>query len=369
MSIKAPTLKFARNSDDDFIVVLRKRVNNYFADNNIRKHSNASMVFKTVFMVSLLFIPYAFMISGMVTHTGVFLLMWVLMGLGTSGIGLTIMHDANHGSYSKNKTVNRMLSYLLEVVGGSSRNWRIQHNKLHHTYTNVAGMDEDIKANKLFRFAPAQERNSLHRFQFIYAWFFYSIMTLYWVTAKDFMQLTRYRNNGLIDAKDYPRFMAELVAWKVFYFTYLLVLPLIFAPVAGYLVIVGFVILHAISGLALSCIFQPAHVMPSSEYPEPDENGNLENTWAIHQLLTTTNFARGNKLFTWMVGGLNYQVEHHLFPNICHVHYNKISKIVEDTAREYGLPYHFERSYVGALWSHARMLYLLGHKDVVYASS
>ena len=133
MSIKAPSLKFARNANDDFIVVLRKRVNAYFTENNIRKHSNANMVFKTIFMLSLLFVPYAFMVSGMITNNGIHLLMWVLMGLGTSGIGLTIMHDANHGSYSKNKTVNNMLSYLLEVVGGSSRNWRIQHNKLHHT--------------------------------------------------------------------------------------------------------------------------------------------------------------------------------------------------------------------------------------------
>jgi linoleoyl-CoA desaturase len=358
------TLRFSRGESDEFIIELRKRVNDYFTSNNIKKTSNPNMVFKTVFMISLFFVPYAFVVSGLVSNHLLYIILWVLMGLGTSGIGLSIMHDANHGSYSRNKRVNLLLGHLLDFVGGSSRNWRIQHNKLHHTFTNVEGMDEDIKSRVVLRFAPSQKRYRIHRFQFIYAWFLYCLMTIFWVTSKDFMQLARYRKNGLVKKEDYGKLMLELVFWKVFYFAYLLVLPIVFTAVPVYLTIIGFMSMHFISGFILSCIFQPAHVVPETDFPLADEDGMLENNWAVHQLRTTTNFARGSRIFSWFVGGLNYQVEHHLFPNICHVHYKRISRIVEETAREYNLPYHFENTYVGALWNHGRMLYLLGRKDL-----
>ena len=153
--MKPRTLKFSKDEHGDFIIVLRKRVNTYFTENKLKKQSNGNMIFKTIFMLSLTFVPYAFMISGMVTNYWLFIGMWVLMGMGTSGIGLSIMHDANHGSYSKNKRVNWLLSHLLELIGGSSRNWKIQHNKLHHTFTNVEGHDEDIRPHLILRFAPS----------------------------------------------------------------------------------------------------------------------------------------------------------------------------------------------------------------------
>lgn len=364
-----PLPKFSKNADSDFIVEVRSRVNAYFQDNRISKSGNGQMVFKTVFMLALFLVPYAFVISGTVANPLVYVLLWAVMGLGTSGIGLSIMHDANHGSYSRNKRVNAVMGHLLEFVGGSSRNWRIQHNKLHHTFTNVEGMDEDLKASAVLRFAPGQKRHSIHRFQFIYAWFLYGLMTLTWITFKDFMQLNRYRKNGLVKREEYGRMLAELIAWKAFYFGYLLVLPLLLAPVPAYLTVTGFLAMHVIAGLVLSCIFQPAHVVPTSDFPQADSEGFLDNSWAIHQLRTTTNFARGSRLFSWFVGGLNYQVEHHLFPNICHVHYRRISSIVESTAREYGLPYHFERTYLGALINHGKMLYELGRRDLAAVPS
>lgn len=365
--MKQQYLRFSRGESEEFIVELRNRVNDYFKSNNIRKTGNANMVFKTVFMVALFMVPYFFIVTGLVSNHLLYVILWVLMGLGTSGIGLSIMHDANHGSYSRNRRVNLALGHLLDFIGGSSRNWRIQHNKLHHTFTNVEGMDEDIKSRVVLRFAPSQKRYKIHRFQFIYAWLLYCTMTIFWVTTKDFMQLVRYRKNGMIKEEDYNKLLMELIVWKLFYFGYLLVLPLLFAAVPAYLTIIGFASMHVLSGLALSCVFQPAHVVPEMDFPLADESGMLENNWAVHQLRTTTNFARGSRMFSWFVGGLNYQVEHHLFPNICHVHYKKISAIVESTAREYGLPYHFERTYVGALWNHGRMLYLLGKKDLKWA--
>lgn len=354
------TVNFARNERADFVKILRQRVNTYFKTNNISSYGNTNMVIKTIVMILMFFVPYAFIISG-ATNPFIVFGLWLVMGLGAAGIGLSIMHDANHGAYSKNQKINKYLGYLLNLIGGNATNWRIQHNVLHHSFTNIEGLDEDISGNKLLRFSPHKERRAIHRFQHIYAWFFYSLMTVFWMTAKEFIQLKRFKDQGLTKKYgSYGFLLSELIAWKLVYFTYILVLPLVLSPVAWWVIVLGFIFMHFVTGLVLSCIFQPAHVMPSVEYPLPDKSGNMENNWAIHQILTTTNFAPSSKIFSWFVGGLNFQIEHHLFPNICHVHYKNISEIVRTTAFEYNLPYHSKRSFIGAIADHARMLKSLG---------
>lgn len=360
-------LKFPRTQDAEFIKVLRKRVNHYFKTHNISRYGNAQMVVKTVFMLALLFVPYFLMLSGAVSNIWGIAMMWALMGFGKAGIGLSIMHDANHGAYSRNPTVNKLLGYLMNLVGGDASNWRIQHNILHHSYTNVDGADEDIDAGILLRFSPRQEHRSFHRLQHIYAWFFYGLMTILWITTKDFRQVFRYREMGLLESqgRTFHGLLAEVFISKVLYYGYMLVLPLIFIDIAWWQTLLFFLMMHFIAGLTLGLVFQPAHVMHTAEFPEPDEEGNLENDWAIHQLLTTTNFAPNNRLLSWYVGGLNYQIEHHLFPNICHVHYRKISRIVRETADEFGLPYYSYPTFVGAVWNHGKMLYQLGNPPMM----
>ena len=364
--MKPTAVKFSKDTND-FFLTLRGRVSDYFKTNGISKFGNSRMVTKTVFMIALYVIPYILMISGVVANVWGVFAMWVLMGFGMSGIGLSIMHDANHGAYSKNKRVNKYLGFMMEVVGGSSLNWRIQHNKLHHSYTNIHGMDEDIMPPKFLRFSPHQKRTKVHRFQHIYAWFFYGLMTISWITAKDFKGLYRYKKMGLTQnqKKSFNRLFWDIVITKVLYYAYALVIPLLVLDISWWLVVIFFFIMHFVCGFVLGIIFQPAHVMPTSEYPLPDKKGNVLNNWAIHQMLTTTNFAPKSKIFSWFVGGLNYQIEHHLFPKICHVHYKKISKIVKETAKEYGLPYNSKSNFIKAIWDHGKMLRNLGRYDMV----
>lgn len=320
------------------------------------------MVIKTFFMFALYFIPYGLMIGGAVSSVWPVFALWLLMGLGKAGIGLSVMHDANHGSYSRHPMVNKIVSYVMNMVGGSSINWQIQHNILHHSFTNVDGLDEDIDAGILLRFSPNQKRYPFHRAQWVYAWFFYGLMTIMWATTKDFRQLIRYKRENMIEStgRSFPGLMTELIISKILYYGYVLIIPLMTIQLAWWQILLGFLAMHFVAGFTLACIFQPAHVMQSTEFPTPDKDGNLENTWAIHQLMTTTNFAPASRLFSWFIGGLNYQIEHHLFPNICHVHYRKISRIVRETAEEYGLPYHSYPTFVHALWNHGKMLWQLG---------
>lgn len=356
-------VKFSNNLNADFFETVRQKVNDYFKTNNISRFGNYKMVIKSIVMILLYLGPYAVLVSGAIVNPWLIWGMWMIMGFGMAGIGLAIMHDANHGSYSGNAKVNKMMGYLINLVGGSVINWKIQHNVLHHSFTNIEGHDDDITTIPILRFSPVQKYYKIHKYQYIYAWLFYSIMTVNWFLHKDIPQLMRYKKEGHLDSKQKKRFgwlMTELIMTKLLYALYIIVIPVIVLDIPWWLTILAFLTMQVICGLLLTTIFQLAHIMPNSKFPLPDNLGNIKNSWAIHQLNTTTNFSPKSKILSWYVGGLNYQIEHHLFPNICHIHYKKISPIVRKTAQEFGFPYNSEPNFLKAVKSHIKMLKTLG---------
>jgi len=311
-------------------------------------------------MLALFLAPFITLLTVEITSFWVFLALWVTMGLGVAGIGVNIMHDANHGAFSKYKWLNNTVRLVMNMLGGDATIWRLQHNVLHHAYTNIHEADEDIIGPPLLRFSPHDDKKKVHRYQFIYAWFLYGLMTIIKVAYTDYKRAVRYRKMGLIRTqKEFVLRLLKISAGKLMYFAYMLVLPMILAPTAWW-AIVGFIVMHMVTGFILSIIFQTAHVMTSSEFPLPDENCEIKNNWAVHQLETTTNFSPKSRIFSWFIGGLNYQVEHHLFANISHVHYRDISKIVAQTAQEFGITYNCQPNFAYALRDHGRMLYQLG---------
>jgi linoleoyl-CoA desaturase len=356
---KKDYVKFAPKGENSFYDAVKSRVDNYFTSNNIDQHANTEMRIKTITMLSLYFVPYLFIVTGMAAFSGwLFIGLWMVMGVGIVGIGTGIMHDSNHGAYSENKTLNTFLGNVLNLVGGYALNWRIQHNILHHTYTNLNGLDEDIDAGMIIRMSPRKPYRNFYRYQHIYAWGLYTLMNLFWVTAKDFKQLVRYDKIGLLrnQKTTLRKTTTELALIKVFYVVYMLVLPIMFSGVAWYMVAIGFVAMHMIAGFSLACIFQPAHVVETSDYAEPNDEKRMENAWAVHQVLNTIDFAPKSKIASWFMGGLNYQIEHHLFPQVCHMHYPKIAPIVRETILEYGMPYNVVPTFAGALVEHYKML-------------
>lgn len=359
--MKVPSVKFNVQDQPEFFKELRKRVNKHFKENNISKYANFNMKFKTAFMITLYFAPLIIMLTGVVSSLWPVMLMWALMGFGMAGIGLSIMHDANHGSYSKNKWVNNVLGFLVNFLGAYHVNWKIQHNVLHHTFTNVHDQDEDIH-NAVMRLSPNQKRKGIYKFQAFYAPFFYGIMTIYWLIAKDFEGVIRYNKKNLLSGQGLTlsKAMTQVIINKLWYVALTLVLPLILLPAAWWQVLLGFIMMQFICGLILSLIFQPAHVIEETNFYDTKGEGSGENNWAIHQMKTTANFANKSRFFTWLIGGLNFQIEHHLFPNICHVHYRRIAKIVKQTAEEFNLPYHQHKTFFGALRSHFLLIHELG---------
>lgn len=355
-------VKFNYAEKADFFRELNKRVNAYFKENNISKFANSEMKIKTVFMFVLYFTPFILMLTGVVTTSWLVIAMWAIMGVGMSGIGLSVMHDANHGAYSKKKWVNKVLGFSSNLCGVSDMNWRIQHNVLHHSYTNIEGMDDDIAVGSIMRFSPTQKRRKLHKFQLYYAWFLYGFLTMNWFIAKDIKNLKEYKDRDLLKEEDisYGKALFQVASLKIGYLALTLALPIYIVPVAWWVTVIGFFLMHFICGMILSLIFQPAHVLTETEFFEKDENDAVENNWAVHQMKTTANFAPKSGWFGWFVGGLNYQVEHHLFRTICHVHYEKLSKIVKETADEFEVPYYSHRTFYHALKSHFTLLHRLG---------
>ena len=354
-------IKFNKQDRPEFYRELRSRVNQYFQDNNLSKHGNFNMKFKTVFMVCFYAVPLALMLTGVVSSLWPMMLMWVLMGFGMSGIGLAVMHDANHGSYSSDKKVNAAVGYIINLVGGYHVNWKIQHNVLHHSFTNIDGFDEDIDKG-VMRFSPNQKRKGIFKFQLFYAPFLYGILSLYWITVKDFQQLVRYDKKDLLEGQglSFNQALSHIIFNKTWYWVLTFVLPMIVLDLPWWQILSGFILMHVICGLVLACIFQSAHVIEDTDFYLPDDDGCVENNWAIHQMRTTANFANGSVIFSWLIGGLNYQIEHHLFPNICHVHYKDIAGIVKKTAKEFNVPYHQHKTFFGALKSHFTLLNQLG---------
>ncbi len=344
-----------------FTVALKQRVSQLFSEQNIKRGANHQMVIKTIVALSTYLLPFLFMMVFIPTSYSLLMGLWALMGIGMGLIGTSVMHDSLHGSYSNKKSVNYLLGLSTWVIGVDPTIWKIQHNVLHHSYTNVEHMDDDINPRYVLRLSPNQPLRWFHRFQHIYAVLLYSISTLIWVTAKDFTKTYRYYQQGLFKkGKKLGLSLLEVFIRKASYFFIFLYLPIILLPFSVGSIVLLFVIMHLTAGLLLSLIFQPAHVINTSDFIDPDKD-ELNRNWYVHQLLTTSNYGIDSKFVFWFSGGLNHQIEHHLFPNICHIHYRKIAKIVKATAEEYEIPYHTQKTFAQAVYGHFKMLKTLGN--------
>lgn len=357
-------VKFSNDGNPEysgFFATLKQRVDGYFKEKNISRHANSTMVVKTIAMLSAYVIPFVLIIILQPPFL-LALVLWFIMGVGLAGVGMCVMHDANHGAYSSNRNVNLIMSHTLNLLGASTFFWKLQHNVLHHTYTNVTHLDDDVSDKFLLRLSPHLNIKLHHQIQRIYALMFYGLLTFYWVLFKDFVQFVKYTRNGVnTNTKSQNRVtLTQIILLKLVYFSVVFGIPVLLLDFSFFQVLAGFLLMHFGAGIILTVTFQLAHSVEGTTYPMPNESGVIENDWAIHQLNTTVNFSPGNKWLSWYLGGLNYQVEHHLFPKISHVHYPFISGIVKQTAEDFNIPYLVNESLGQALRSHFVILDKLG---------
>jgi linoleoyl-CoA desaturase len=349
------------NSNNAFANSLKKAVDDYFTEKNIAKTGDWRLYTKTVTLI----------ITGLVAYWSLMLVdmngwfaagLAMFLGINCAGIGFSIMHDANHGSYSPNSKINDLLGLTLNALGANSYFWKQKHNILHHTYTNIDGIDDDIAKSPIIRQCESQVWVPAHKVQHFYLPFVYSLSAIFWIFIMDFAKYFGRDINGTPAWK--LKTSNHIVFWltKINYAVFFIALPIYFWGAGAW--VAGFFIFNTALGLTLALIFQLAHVVEITEFEHLplDTTKHLESAWAEHQVKTTCNFAMGNPFINWYVGGLNFQVEHHLFPKVSHVHYPAISKIVQAKCKEFGLPYNYYPTMWGALRSHFRFMKQLGQK-------
>ena len=349
---KFPTVK------QSFHTELKKRINEYFEKTGKSVEGNVQLYTKAIILLS----SFVFLYIHLVFFTPA--AFWaitecVMLGIVVAGIGFNIMHDGAHGSFSKYRWVNGAAAFSLNILGGSSFMWNVKHNIIHHAYTNVDGVDDDIDIQPWLRMSSTQPKLAMHRYQHIYFWFLYAMLYIFWIFILDYQKYFKKRIGIMplkkMDVNDH------LVFWgfKILHLALFIALPIYTVGFAAW--VVGFLVFSIVAGLVISIVFQLAHTVEHTHFPMPDEVTNkLEDEWAIHQLKTTANFAPKSKLINWYVGGLNFQVEHHLFPKISHIHYPEISRIIKQTCIEFGIPYIEYPKMVQAVSSHVNFLKQMG---------
>lgn len=341
----------------EFLPELRRRVQAYLDERHASGHDDIRTYIKVALILALFGVSY-WQLVFVANTLGSALLWGFLLGHAIVLIGFNIMHDGAHQAMSKYRWINSAAARSLDFVGASVDLWRVKHNVLHHTYTNIAGIDQDLDSAERMRFSPGHEHHAHHRFQHWYALPMYCLLSLNWVTA-DFLEFFRRKIGNHALPKHKPQEIALFLGFKTLYFGYALVVPLLLHT--WWHVALGFVLVHFVAGFFLAIVFQLAHVVEATAFPIPDPvTGNADDEWALHQLKTTANFAVNNPFVTWYAGGLNFQVEHHLFPKVTHVHYPEINKILKQTCAEFGYPYLEYPTLRSAVASHVRLLKTLG---------
>jgi linoleoyl-CoA desaturase len=353
---RVPRPKFPR--DTGFQAALNHRVSDYFQATGRRPRDCWQMYLKSILILAWCVTTYTLLVF-VVTSVWAALPLAVGFALGLGAIGFSIQHDGGHQAYSQRRWLNKLASYALDFMGASSYLWHWKHHIFHHTYSNIAGQDTDIELGAILRVSPHQPRRWFHRWQHLYLWPLYGLMSGRWHLYGDFKEyITRRMGPHRIPK---PKFSDAVVFWtgKLWSIAVLLAIPMFFHPV--WLVLLFYLLVTGMLGVIMSVVFQLAHCVEEADFPLPDPATNrMENAWAIHQAQTTVDFARRSKVLSWYLGGLNFQIEHHLFPHVCHVHYPALSKIVETTCEEYGVRYKVHRTFLAGLASHYRWLRRMG---------
>jgi linoleoyl-CoA desaturase len=349
-------LKFG--TDRAFQLELRRRVDEYFRTTGRRRRDCWQMYLKTAILMASLAVAYLLLVFAAQTWWQSVPLA-VLLGLAAAGIGFNIQHDGGHDAYSNHRWINKLMAMTLDFIGGSSYLWHWKHGVIHHTYVNVTGHDSDLNLGIFGRVTPHQRRLAFHRWQHLYLWPLYGFLAMRWQLVDDFRRLITGRIGRHRIRRPTGADLVVLVAGKAIFFAWVFGIPLVFHPVNAVLVHYGIAAL--VLGTTLATVVQLAHCVEEAAFPAATAGTRrIERAWAVHQAETAVDFARPSRVIAWLLGGLNFQIEHHLFPRISHVNYPAISNLVEQTCRDFGVAYTEHRSFRHGVAAHFRWLRTMG---------
>ncbi|WP_346238860.1 fatty acid desaturase family protein [Niabella insulamsoli] len=346
--------KFATPPPPSFHTVLKTRINDYFRERGTASTGNMRLYSKALFLVLGFLAVYTHLVFFTPT-AGWAIFECLILSLFTSAIGFNIMHDGAHGSFSSKPWVNTLAASSLNFLGANTFMWKMKHNVIHHAYTNIDGIDDDLDAKPFLRLCETQKYHKFHKYQHFYFWLAYSLLYLFWIFFSDYKKYFT-KKVGDIPLKKMTT-KDHLVFWgfKTLHLILFVVIPIITVGAGAWAI--GFLCYGLFAGFVLSIVFQLAHTVEHTHFPVPNtETNKIDDEWAVHQLKTTANFATKNRLACWFMGGLNFQVEHHLFPKISHIHYPKINKIIKNTCQEFNVSYIEYNKVKDAVISHVSYL-------------
>ena len=285
------------------------------------------------------------------------------VAFGAIMVGFCVQHDANHGAYFRSRRFNHLMGWTSDsLLGFSSYAWRVKHNVAHHTYTNVDGYDDDVSQTPFIRLMPQQQPRWWYRLQHIYVWPLYCLMVLRWQTGADIAALLRGRIATSRLHRPTGWDLAGLVGGKLVFVGWAIAAPLLVYP--WWVVLAGYIAFSMVTSFVTATTFQLAHCVEEADFARAEDVLAEGKPWAVHEVETTVDFCPRNPVLTWLLGGLNYQIEHHLFPRVPHTHYPQIAQIVRRNAAKHGVRYTTQPSLLRAVRSHQRHLRALGRQGV-----
>lgn len=363
---KNKTIRFNNRADRSFFTDVSKRTQAYFKETGQSGFINAKWWLKVVMIAVIIISSYTIMMTFGNGRPWVYICTIIPFTFGGLLLGFNIAHDASHNALFRNKKYNYIFLRAFDLFGMSGYLWTLKHVRSHHKYTNIIGLDADIGQMKLIRLSPLTPILSHHRFQGLYAPLLYANFTIFLIYIKDFIMILSSEIGDQREIKHPWHEVLILIGSKVYYTFIAVGIPMLVLDIAPGTILLGFWVAHMVTSTFAMMILLPVHLVDDTVFPMPDEEENMiKNNWSVHQLDCTSDFAVNSSVVSWMAGGLNQHLAHHLCPTICHIHYGPLTKIIQEVAKEHKLDYK-ANSWMGAIASHWRFLYKMGRIDNPY---
>jgi linoleoyl-CoA desaturase len=314
---------------------------------------------KFIYLICLKFVVYfsltvsSYLILYRFTNPFLFVLCFMAYGFLSLLFAFNFSHDFSHNTIFKSKKLNNLCFTLIySLVGAHAEAWKRRHINSHHYAPNVEGYDSDLKISKLIRVIPNSKYIWYHKFQHLYAPVAYTTYSLFWVFIKDIVILfskDEYTKNKGV------KYHFSFWMQKIFYISFVLILPLLFALQPWYIIIIGFLLMHLSQSLFLLLTFFMTHHVEETVYPTTNQNGYINSSWLMNQIKSSNDMHPFSETANFILGGFNNHIAHHLFPHIHHIYYPKLNRILYNILLQHKIKPN-QTTYIGGIISHLKLL-------------
>jgi linoleoyl-CoA desaturase len=334
---------------------VKERADAYFARTGKSRGADALLWVKVIFYAGIAEAAYVMTLWGGFDVAGT-LVCAILFGIASILLAINVGHEAAHNALAPWPWANRVLhAYAFSVIGVDPYLWRLRHTRSHHVFPNVNECDIDIDSNAFVRLSPNHPRRLYQRYQHIYALFLYLLVGAHAALVQDFDYLFKRDLANMRNIKHSPQQYALFFVRKAFYVSLVFVVPMMVLPFPWWQVLIGYFIMSAVGSLIFIAFLIGTHFADTTEFPQVSADGRLPHNFATHALVTSLDWHPTSRVAQWVAGGANAHVAHHLFPHVSHAHYVPLTRIIQDAAKEFGMPYR-QSTFIGMICAHFRFL-------------